>query len=583
MASGPARPRSGRPPTSAAARGLEAINLQMRTTFLSIAIAALMLIPAASAEWRALGSIEPDTSYDVNDGWMYDQPNQEMRNKVYFNVVAVHGQTATNPNSATLGESRILPGHYYSFEAFYGVWVDCNLDGYIGAADTALFEYRSELLLVDGPCRGNSLHNQQGWVSEMRFIGRHGGADSADPDDLPDGRDNRVISDYGSDVWGDRGLPGTPIALGAEGCSTNYHRTGQLLNRADCALRTVVDTEPAGALLGFQEGSDGSIDYDQANPLNVGLLGEDDASDSMVAVWDCGNEQHVDGGSPDQEVAPIEDLPGGFKSPGLQITDSDGHLNLTLYSTTNTNGSNDRNNLARVEPSFYAPGSGSTTTNGGIAGTWNHTLDGAAGDCDPDNRLPAGASLYALESQEDVRQPGKSRVDIAFRFFEEQRSGAGKRGEPFDRGVYPVVREGVVLFSGSHWFSNNVFTGTTNSYPIIRADLEPAGPQYFTFYANMSVDTPSIFALELPSGGVSGMYGTEWCRGVTYGVVDGFNCNPNEWYLEADGSRATANEFEPFAGHMYQLRDIDCYDNHVTNGVYVSGAALDSSKTCSSA
>lgn len=553
--------------------------MRMRNTVLSIVLAVAVATPSALATWRALGSYEPDTVYDKTEGWMFADPPQTFGvNAVYFNVVSTQYLTATNPNMA-VANSRVLSLGTFTLEAFYGVWLDCNLDGYIGMADSALFEYRSELLPANHICgdatRSND-HNQQGWVSEMRWIGPPGGADGNDPDDLPDGRDNRLIKDSYVGMWGDNGLPGDALGVAGPGCDLYYHRTGQVMNYLDCVATANADagTEPVGAALGFAPGDDGEIDYDQPNALNMVTFGEEDA-DPAFNAWDCSaGEQGIVVGDADQEIGQ-NDLAGGYKSPGIQYTDSEGELNLSVYGTANANGTDDRNDLVTFDPTYYSPAP-TVNPSGSIAAGWNRTTDGATGDCNPEN---GAGTLYGSETQPDVREPGKAAVTYEFRFIEEQRSGVGKDGEPFDRGVYPGVRAGAaVIFSGSRWFGGN-FAG--NDGQFVRTDLTTEGARYFTFYANITDSVRSQYGLVFASGGVTGTYGDEWCDGATDGVIGGFNCNPDEWYIDAEGNRLDGREFAIFAGHQYIVKDTDCYDYRIGDGpVYASAAVADPNLRC---
>lgn len=418
-------------------------------------------------------------------------------NRVYFNVVAVHAGTAANPNSATLGQSRILPEHAYSFEALYGVWVDCNRDGYIGMADTALFEYRSEILIDSSACPSPSPHNQQGWVSEMRFIGRHQGAPTNGGSNPPSGRDARVISDYSSAVWGDRGLAGEPLVF----C---MKPTDAVLAAKDCSLQDLVDAAVPGPVRivldeASSEAEDTLADIRANRPVHPPF----DPSPIEV-VWDC------------KGVSPEQGSLRGYE----------------------------RMALATV--------------------AW---LSG--GECEELNEQPGGAPGNA-------RVPAKRSADITFGFYEEQRSGASKGGEPMDRGVYPGMRANPVRYGGSHWYSHQTFVGTS-AYAAVRSDLTPAGAQYFTFYANLSMSDAPVHALSLPGQGASMTYGTHWCRGITMGVFGGFDCDADAWYLEHDGSRAAGNEFLPLPGTLVQFYDVDCYDNRIGHGAHAEGFALDSS------
>jgi hypothetical protein len=552
------------------------------TRIAASALVLLLVMPTAMATWRALGSWEPDTELDRTGPWMFQDANEEFGvNKVYFNVVGATYPLAANPNSALEG-SRVNPPNRL-FQAFYGVWVDCNQDGYIGMVDTAVLEYRVELAPnhVCGADEKTNMHNQQGWVSELRWIGNPGNNnDGSDPDDLPDSRDVRVILDWNADIWGDAGLPGDAITV-TPTCSLFYHRTGQVANYLDCraTLETGQGTDAAGAALGFAADGEGQVDYDQPHALNVGTFGEEEDA-PMVSAWDCsaGPQGVQTGMGANQHLTQETPLAGGYSLYAIQYTDEDGELNVSAYRSYNINGSEERNNFATRDVTYHAPAVGTDTT-GSAAAAYNHTYEGAAGDCDTTN--DDTGSLYENESPPvDVRIPSKRSVGYEFSFYEEQRSGAGKRGEPFDRGVYVGVRDGLgVVFSGSSW-QGSTFAPTTTP-PLAKTDLSADGARYYTFYANVTASTVSSYGLVLPAGGATGTYGAEWCFGATTGVVRGFNCDPDQWYINPDGSRIDGREFAVFAGHEYNLRDVDCYDWRVgTTPVYASGATIDSAAAC---
>src|SRR5438552_11094204 len=148
---------------------------------------AVFTMPLALATWHSPGDAagEPNTPQDVADGYMFlDPPTTAGQNRVYFNLV---------PSPVPTGGQQHA-GHFY---AWFGAWLDCNGDGYIGMGATAQETYRSELLtLAPNPCPPGGPYNSGTTVTEFRWIG-------------PTSTD---IPDAGSAVWADVGLPGTPTA-----------------------------------------------------------------------------------------------------------------------------------------------------------------------------------------------------------------------------------------------------------------------------------------------------------------------------------------------------------------------------------
>lgn len=162
-----------------------------------------LLASDASATWKAFGTAEPDSTYDSSDFMWYEPPAPGER-KVYFNAFQTLGYVLVNPNVGALG-TRILAEPHQGDRAMLGVWQDCNGDGYVGMAETALQDYRAELLPADGQARcpprlGEPTHNDGVWVTELIPIG---------PDYDGKGRtwNPRVYYDDFAQVWGDRGRP----------------------------------------------------------------------------------------------------------------------------------------------------------------------------------------------------------------------------------------------------------------------------------------------------------------------------------------------------------------------------------------
>ncbi|HVM45985.1 MAG TPA: hypothetical protein VM582_08635, partial [Candidatus Thermoplasmatota archaeon] len=177
----------------------------------------LLALPVAGAQWRAVGGLEPDTPEDVEHGRMFDRP---LPGRVYFQAFVALPETSSNPNVALLG-TRVLPAPAAHHRALLGIWTDCNGDGYIGNAESALQDYSARLLLDSARCpaevyRGFPIHNDGQWVSELLMIGmvdpcEHEperavrdacGVDAFAPNE-------RVFYVDHTFVWGDLGAPGS--------------------------------------------------------------------------------------------------------------------------------------------------------------------------------------------------------------------------------------------------------------------------------------------------------------------------------------------------------------------------------------
>lgn len=211
-------------------------------SFLVLAALLLANVPSSSATWSFQGDAEPSTPYD-GPAFMWGGPAEAgVRGRVYFNVVTLVGSTGAgggvaNPNVAALG-SRIAPFGAVTHEAMLGVWVDCNQDGDVGLAESAVREYSSALLTDDSLCPPVSgspnawvpgAHNYNAWVSEYVPIG-NGQALATD---------RRVYRDDEAMVWGDRGRP----FAHQERCGGGHGDV--VLVVADCLAEYVGRYEPA--------------------------------------------------------------------------------------------------------------------------------------------------------------------------------------------------------------------------------------------------------------------------------------------------------------------------------------------------
>ena len=110
-----------------------------------VLVVLLLSTPLALASWRAAGEQEPSTAHDRNDGWMFADPDTSDARRVYFQGFASNIPTETNTNVALVQGGTRSPAWNLPV-AYFGVWKDCNADGYIGFGEQALFEYRQELL-----------------------------------------------------------------------------------------------------------------------------------------------------------------------------------------------------------------------------------------------------------------------------------------------------------------------------------------------------------------------------------------------------------------------------------------------------
>ncbi len=540
---------------------------------MAVALATALLAPGALA-WYSYGSDEPDNPFDSSGGYMFPDLPGGANNRVYFNVFDGVGG-GVSPNSATLGSRVAAP--FDGFEAFLGVWIDCNRDGYVGMADGALREYRAEASaaagfpvdatlcpsIADSAANAGTIHNSNGWVTEMLPIGASATTGG------PISTDHRTIWDPLAKVWGDTGKPGIhEVTPGSEACTTLFadhqsRRTGGILQHLDCLdgnrldgeRQTLVDNDPTGGALSalpvpstlYADGAP----LDQ--PLPQAVAGEDSSQNSFVSgAQDCSQDPLVD---------------------TTQTTEPTPHP--------------DHWGKSGVRP----PGSPSVNPNGNVAGTVNETYEATPlDDCDTSD--DSGHDYYG-----NLERPGSDRVtssvyktsagfDFSFRPWN-TRQGTAKNGcgtgatgapcgAPADAGLpWLYTYAGV----GDNMWDRTGGTGGPNvggpSVDATKASLglDPFFPgDWYTFYAVVSLS-----GLALP--GSSAQYGAEDCTsgiGRNAPAEHGWACDPAEWNVIA----GTTDHVSDYAllgnvGDTYNLRDVDCYDETlVVAGANLGGTGL---------
>lgn len=534
------------------------------------AILAVALISPAATAWSGKGQVEPDTTEDRTDGYMWpdtDTTTAVRGTRVYFNAFTVqntgyglHGFTI-NPNVGSLGTAHSnWPGQ---IAALLGVWKDCNNDGFIGWGDNALFEYRSTLLTlpnVNGQIVGASIcpasdpgvppkgaeshffplvHNDGQWVHEFLPIGpaaeRSAGTD-LNPYDLED-NDARVWADWGKP--GD--LPPTTRCSVVFVPRGSYSSTGGFLAYVDCVpgfLVTDVWNEAVGSSVGdatplgqlsFRDSprdpSSSSSILNRPNPWGR----PSDAS--AVSAFDCSSPQLA------HQRVPNTGYEFGVSRP-------------------------------RGAPSVNSGGS--------IGGTVNETAT-AMDDCDrSDNQgeweHQAGAAPYGLEDSGITNQVGaKVRSDFPMAYSAGQRPVPANgptplgRATPKDLGTRAWDSEGL-------WLSGPRYAEDRN--PYVRRDgltlTETAVAT--TAYAFVGADADARLGLDFNPTNALGTYGSKNCFTSTSGVRTGWQCDPNLWppcgaHYTCSGTIGglASVDISVKVGQAYQLQDVDCYDQSTTH------------------
>lgn len=545
------------------------------------ALAALVLLlaaPTASSAWSVKGAFEPDTARDVTDVWMHLEPDRSAHARaLYFNGFGAPGFLLThtfNPNVATV-ESSVLPTPFVPI-AMFGLWKDCNADGYVGAFDQGALEYPAALLLDDAICpsatpppgRAWSSHNDGEWVVEYMPIGYDDVTSAGDSNPL-------TINDTKSRVWADWGLPGDaplsscalfPAPRGA------LRSTGAVLRWVDCYTghRVVPAASDAFDAAGLAQLSFNDAPADRpdlsGSQLNVANPWGDEADPPIATAFDCAASDQIEildptGGSL-RNLATIP-VPGG----------------PTIY----VNGTDSQGRIANLTVPALAP---DVPEGGSPAGTVNET-EAALTDCDRTNSgeivdidgEPAGSDAglpYAIEGNEDPLSPDapRTRTDHVLAFVEGARGGG-----PLVALLGERTRDDAGLGSASvagFWIGIAASVGGPSPY-VGRDELAPSPVTHITYYAYASPLLVESEGFRTPQG--TGSYGAEGC-GATPATVE---CDETRWWRNEAGEDITprdpalgedpAQPGEPEqgehtkigvrVGQPYFFRDVDCIDTSV--------------------
>lgn len=559
-------------------------------------------MPGALAVWMGPGGAEPDTRFDRDDGVMFPDPALDGR-KVYLNgFLAVEG-TSVNPNVAALGTRVLVPTTHA--RVMLGMWRDCDRDGYVGKAESALQEYPSALADTS-VCPAGSIHNDGRFVSELIGIGMvdpcERASDAVRERDCPGvdafHRNERVLYSTDTRVWADIGEPGAvpraecvvaPLPRGTTGS------TGALLRYADCQdggliVRTVGSVDP---------NAPSTIDV----PLPVTLFGtpegrpgvlEQESGDRAWTVFDCSSRERLQDptGGYLSEVA-VEDPTGGqLTGPVFPLVvvgatfdddDNDDSTPGVFRRRVDADGQGTLFFVPNAAPSLHDP-AGSHWDSAEAA------LDATRGDCDPSTASGTQGAWpgAAVESGDHLVPPArKDQPSLTFTFYDGHR-GLHKNVDPTTGPSTPsdggllVLRHGRGG-AGPMW---SALTTTTQEPQLVRrGELDAAPAFYVAYYARIGRDVVSDASLTLP--GTVGAYGTENCGAARTGVVQGWVCDPALWWRDEAGNDvrpryAQGYPFGSVVGDLYDMRDVDCYDGRVApvDGAHASLVLLTGPGPC---
>lgn len=592
------------------------MNGKLLTTCL---VAAALALPAGAATWFGPGTYEPDTRFDEDEGQMYTAADTDPAGKrVYFNVFGTQWPAGVNPNVGVAG-GRFQPSGIMHFNAHFGVWKDCNEDGYVGVAESALTAYRAEALLETAVCPSGSFHNDGQWVLELVPIGYN--ETDVDPDSTAGDQSPNFIDvgdldgpagSHGAYVWGDQGAPGAvpgltcPIVPAPHG---TFARTGATVRWADCILngRIADNVNGAAAASGLDFGFD-----DRNNPQNSDSPLNQDLPQSLFGSPYTGDEGTFEKDSCEDDGAGCEAAFTAWdcSARSQDVRDETGLLPTQVDDVTTDDENDALFTLSDDDGSYFWMGTPSPSVGDpqdSVADGLNDTFNGfnllddtAGGSCTDESTEETSGNTYELvhetaffytESKEiggsGGADGGKFEAATFFRFTDggayaptcvEDVCGpdTGDRTPGFF-GVNALDATGVS--ATPMWRSDTIYAAPPQS--INRATLQPQGAGYWSFYA--SVDPAEVAAHGLLFAGPGGTYGAENCAsgiGAGKGVENGWRCDPANWYVDGLGKPvADPENLAQRVGVHWTTRDIDCYDGRLVRGVNVFVSLVAASAT----
>ena len=563
--------------------------------FIVTAVVALMAAVPAAGAWSSQGAFEPDTLRDVQDGFMFLEPDTdpaESKEQVYFNLIQHAYVTSVNPNVGA-AKTGIRSTPTQTLSAFLGVWKDCNADGYIGAAESAIHEYRSELLLDSTICPAGGVYNSGDWVYEFRWIGWN---------DQTSNETNfgfrNIVNDTSSRVWADLGLPG---AVGGGTCPINPQpegttaSTGGMISYLACANGIIIeginaaDGLTGGALNLYidpeerPQESDSTLNqrfpahlwydpYGETNDEKTGLLeeyeshrgDESHSKNSAFSTWDCSNPRGTaEVTDPTGQLGGVEDPTGELFDEPIAFTDEDGVIVAIPSANPSLN-----NPTGSYQDALNDTESGITLGGYPFADSENPHRG-----CQSDPTFVQGETTNEVPSGASVGNVGRRSHDFDFAFstnlltqinwkvldddvdscvfgpidaedcedsnLVEGLDGTIPEDTPTDFGV-GYQRSGA--FFGPMWYAVN---NLVREPQLVTRDGEIAPRTILTGYAYVDTSLLSPGATRTTS-----TYGAEWCNGATTGVVNTFDCDASHWWnpkydpSTSDMPTATANTDE---------------------------------------
>ncbi len=406
------------------------------------------------------------------------------------------------------------------------------------------------------------------------------------------------ITDNRSRVWGDWERPGFPhVPYGPlnplpRGTFSDLHGTLRFVD--DATLRTLSNTVPGWSTIPnfgecaqphpvFLGGSSGTcglyplwqvrrVFNDTTCTSAESTAGQQNPGcwepDPIVYTWDLETDDNGDG-------TPCND--GAYQTvPNPQ--DNSLLVRLALPDAR-----------PRLNPNFLADGS--------LSGQVEHVSRGlnatavfpglnnqGTGQCDGDQEQ-LNDFLFEIDTPDSVVKHVEP--SMIFNFTADIRSHRLAQAGYYDLALYEYGNlgggvGGGQVFSAPGWYTNVLWTARPP-----RHGWGYITPTYATFYADV---TPQVFANNQGANPLTALpatrtdawiYGTEFCPGFTTGApavspVTKWECSITQWEAtRLQFPTSDPGRFGAIIGDPYDLRDVDCFDNTISEHNGVTGAALD--------
>lgn len=550
---------------------------------------------ATHGAWLAgSGELEPSTRFDSRS-YMFQVPNQNRVDQIYFNLRFISTPTGV---PATYAASNVDGGNVYPPAGAYpvatlGFWRDCNRDGYIGfkvagASYGSLGQYsrfaaeNAGAPLDPAICPLGSAYwryNDEAngpseLVDELRSIGPCPPTDpwACDPRESgsPQWHTNDVLGN-GTRVWGDWGLPGfthvpwSPLLPMPEGALQDSEGTLGFVDAAtmgtfSSAFGSAWDEKPNVGECDephpeFLEGPGGTCGL---WPLHqVERLGNDSTCstgpcahpDPLVTVFDTEGDEGCD----------------DMLAMSMPVDDATLYARLPVI-------------WPDVNPNFLADGSVSGTlahvsrSTRGVTVTSDGEPDGCAdsgGDLSDNcgiSPCEAGsiAGIHVRPSFVLRYQWATSTDALAWFGFDRISLDLGTESE-----VDPDAGYSREVGPPGGWYGKEVWAPRPPRH--VWGTIDPA---YTTSYADVYnqalTNAGASPALALPGGTQNRFrYGSDACASFTSGPSNvnprtDWDCSVTTWNEDA---RSRGDPTSPTLADPYDLRDVDCYDNTLSDRI----------------